>query len=153
MPVACPSRIIGKGNKERCVPLPEPMLAKLRPLWSTHVMKTPAEAIIELARDRRYVGGTVAVMAVLHINWNDWSRLIGIAGRHQPCAHTWTPQLVYHPHADCLVTGGGVSDDDRFDTHYYISSAPLDIERIAAAIGTSKACIGCSMSSSNKNER
>ena len=29
-------RIIGKGNKERCVPLPEPMLAKLRHLWSTH---------------------------------------------------------------------------------------------------------------------
>ena len=29
-------RIIGKGNKERCVPLPEPMLAKLRRLWSTH---------------------------------------------------------------------------------------------------------------------
>jgi integrase/recombinase XerD len=29
-------RIIGKGNKERCVPLPEPMLIKLRRLWSTH---------------------------------------------------------------------------------------------------------------------
>jgi len=29
-------RIIGKGDKERCVPLPEPMLAKLRRLWSTH---------------------------------------------------------------------------------------------------------------------
>jgi integrase len=29
-------RIIGKGNKERCVPLPEPMLAKLRRLRSTH---------------------------------------------------------------------------------------------------------------------
>jgi integrase len=27
-------RIIGKGNKERCVPLP--MLTKLRRLWSTH---------------------------------------------------------------------------------------------------------------------
>jgi integrase/recombinase XerD len=29
-------RIIGKGNKERRVPLPEPMLAKLRRLWLTH---------------------------------------------------------------------------------------------------------------------
>jgi integrase/recombinase XerD len=29
-------RIIGKGNKERPVPLPEPMLAKLRRLWLTH---------------------------------------------------------------------------------------------------------------------
>jgi len=29
-------RIIGKGNKERRVPLPEPMLVKLRRLWLTH---------------------------------------------------------------------------------------------------------------------
>jgi hypothetical protein len=53
-------------------------------------MKATAEAIIELARDRRHVGGTVGVMAVLH---------------------TWTQQLFYHPHVHCLVTGGGVSDD------------------------------------------
>ena len=25
--------------------------------------------------------------------------------------HTWTQQLVYHPHVHCLVTGGGISDD------------------------------------------
>lgn len=29
-------RIIGKGNKERLVPLPEPMLLSLRQLWKTH---------------------------------------------------------------------------------------------------------------------
>ena len=29
-------RIIGKGNKERLVPLPEPMLLSLRRLWKTH---------------------------------------------------------------------------------------------------------------------
>jgi integrase/recombinase XerD len=29
-------RIIGKGNKERCVPLPAPVLAELRTLWTTH---------------------------------------------------------------------------------------------------------------------
>ena len=29
-------RIIGKGNTERCVPLPEPVLLDLRRLWSTH---------------------------------------------------------------------------------------------------------------------
>src|SRR5262249_44912497 len=54
------------------------------------LMKATAEAISELARDRRHVGGTVGVMAVLH---------------------TWTQQLFYHPHVHCLVTGGGVSDD------------------------------------------
>jgi hypothetical protein len=29
-------------------------------------MKAAAEAIVELARDPRYVGGTVGVLAVLH---------------------------------------------------------------------------------------
>jgi len=47
------------------------------------LMKASADAIIELARDRRYVGATVGVLAVLH---------------------TWTQQLAYHPHAHCLVT-------------------------------------------------
>jgi len=57
------------------------------------LMKAAAEAIIELAADPKYVGGTVGVLAVLH---------------------TWTQQMVYHPHVHCLVTGGGVSADGRF---------------------------------------
>jgi len=56
------------------------------------LMKAAAEAILELARDPRYVGATVGVLTVLH---------------------TWTQQLLYHPHVHCLVTGGGVSDDGR----------------------------------------
>jgi hypothetical protein len=56
------------------------------------LMKAAADAIIELARDPRYVGATVGVLAVLH---------------------TWTQQLTYHPHVHCLVTGGGVSEDGR----------------------------------------
>jgi hypothetical protein len=56
------------------------------------LMRAASEAIIELARNRRYVGGTVGVLAVLH---------------------TWTGQLVYHPHVHCLVTGGGVSADGK----------------------------------------
>jgi putative transposase/transposase-like zinc-binding protein len=56
------------------------------------LMKAAAEAIIELARDPRHVGGTVGVLGVLH---------------------TWTQQLLYHPHVHCLVTGGGISDDGR----------------------------------------
>jgi hypothetical protein len=54
------------------------------------LMKAAGEAIIELARDQRYVGATVGVLAVLH---------------------TWTQQLLYHPHVHCLVTGGGVSEN------------------------------------------
>jgi hypothetical protein len=49
-------------------------------------MKAAAEAIIELCRDPRYAGGVLAVL------------------------HTWTQQLLYHPHVHCLVTGGGVSN-------------------------------------------
>jgi hypothetical protein len=54
------------------------------------LMKTTAAAIIDLARDPRWVGGTVGVLAVLH---------------------TWTQRLVFHPHVHCLVTGGGLSED------------------------------------------
>src|SRR5208282_2252125 len=53
------------------------------------LMQASAAAIIELARDPRYVGGTVAVLAVLH---------------------TWTQQLSLHPHVHCLVSGGGISE-------------------------------------------
>src|SRR5271157_1957149 len=54
------------------------------------LMQATAAAIVELARDPRYVGGTVAVLAVLH---------------------TWTQQLSFHPHVHCLVSGGGISED------------------------------------------
>src|ERR1700758_3654358 len=47
------------------------------------LMKAAAEAIIVLARDPRWVGGTVGVLAVLH---------------------TWTQRLIFHPHVHCLVT-------------------------------------------------
>src|SRR5260370_26784 len=54
------------------------------------LMKAAAEAIIVLARDPRWVGGTVGVLAVLH---------------------TWTQRLIFHPHVHCLATGRGLSDD------------------------------------------
>ena len=72
------------------------------------LMQATAEAVVELAHDRRYTGGTVGVLAVLH---------------------TWTQQLVYHPHVHCLVTGGGVSDDGRSwcpaRPHYLVPTAAL----------------------------
>jgi hypothetical protein len=71
--------------------------AELRAVLRAHqragygvLMQASAEAIIGLARDPRYVGGTVAVLAVLH---------------------TWTQQLNFHPHVHCLVSGGGISAD------------------------------------------
>lgn len=53
-------------------------------------MQATAGAIIELARDPRFVGGTVAVLAVLH---------------------SWDQQLNLHPHVHCLVNGGSISAD------------------------------------------
>lgn len=71
--------------------------AELRDLLRSHqrdgyaiLMQATAKAIIELARDPRYVGGTVGVLVVLH---------------------TWNQLLNLHPHAHCLVTGGGISED------------------------------------------
>jgi hypothetical protein len=71
--------------------------AELRATLRTHqrdgyavLMQATATAIIELARDPRFVGGTVAVLAVLH---------------------TWDQRLDLHPHVHCLVSGGGLSAD------------------------------------------
>jgi hypothetical protein len=54
------------------------------------LIKAIATAIVDLARNPRWVGGTVGVLAILH---------------------TWSQRLIHHPHAHCLVTGGGLSDD------------------------------------------
>ena len=48
------------------------------------LMKAAADAIVELARDRRHVGATVGVLAVLH---------------------TWTQQLLYHRHCQTNFSG------------------------------------------------
>ena len=71
--------------------------AELRAVLRAHqhdgyavLMQATAGAIIELASDPRFVGGTVAVLAVLH---------------------TWDQQLNLHPHVHCLVSGGGISED------------------------------------------
>src|SRR5215471_16830369 len=75
-------------------PLPSPRTPTRRSRRSNQqdgyalLMKAAAHAIIDIARDPRFVGGTPGVLTVLH---------------------TWTQQLHYHPHVHCLVTGGGVS--------------------------------------------
>lgn len=51
------------------------------------LMQAASQALIELAEDPHYVGGTVGLLAVLH---------------------TWGRTLTYHPHVHCLVTGGGL---------------------------------------------
>ena len=93
--------------------------AELRAVLRTHqrdgyavLMQATAGAIIELARDPRFVGGTVAVLAVLH---------------------TWDQQINFHPHVHCLVSGGGVSER----RHHLASGAPrflLPIKALARKV-------------------
>jgi len=53
-------------------------------------MKACAEAILELARDPKWLGATPGVLSALH---------------------TWNQQMLQHIHTHNLVTGGGVADD------------------------------------------
>lgn len=54
------------------------------------MQKTSAEAIITMCKDKKYVGGQVGILQILH---------------------TWNQKMHYHPHCHMLVTGGGVNED------------------------------------------
>lgn len=66
------------------------------------LMRSAAEALQKLAMDPHYVGGRIAILAVLH---------------------TWTRTLEYHPHVHCLVPGGGLGPDGRWVAarEYYLA--------------------------------
>jgi hypothetical protein len=49
-----------------------------------------SETLLKLGRDAHWLGAELGVTAVLH---------------------TWTRELVFHPHLHCIVTGGGLTDD------------------------------------------
>lgn len=54
------------------------------------LMKAGAQALMTLCKDKRYMGATPAILAVLH---------------------TWTATMDYHPHVHLLVSGGGIGDN------------------------------------------
>ena len=71
--------------------------AELRALARAHqklvyaaLLRAAARTVLTLARDRRWIGGTPGILAVLH---------------------TWSRTLAYHPHAHLLVTAGGLTAD------------------------------------------
>lgn len=51
-----------------------------------------SETLLELAKDPRWLGGTIGFMAVLH---------------------SWGQQLLEHPHIHCIVPGGGIRLDGK----------------------------------------
>lgn len=54
--------------------------------------KCSAETLLELSRDKKYLGATPGIIQVLH---------------------TWNQELDYHVHMHCIVSGGGLSTDRK----------------------------------------
>ena len=86
-------RIIGKGDRERLVPLPQPVLDGLRALWKTH-------------RDPRWLfpnhSGASANPHVLRRSFQDAARAAGITRRV-------TPHALRH-NAECWIIPSGGPD-------------------------------------------
>ena len=57
------------------------------------LFKAASETLAELCADPKYLGATPGVTAVLH---------------------TWGQSLHYHPHLHCIVTGGGLVNENRW---------------------------------------
>jgi Putative transposase/Transposase zinc-binding domain len=57
------------------------------------LFRASSQALLKLAHDPRFVGGQIGMVGVLH---------------------TWTRQLIYHPHVHFIVTGGGLSNHGRW---------------------------------------
>jgi len=84
-------RIIGKGDRERLVPLPQPVLDSLRALWKTH-------------RNPRWLfpnhsGANPANQQVLRRTFGDAARAAGITRRV-------TPHALRHSYATRLLESG-----------------------------------------------
>jgi hypothetical protein len=57
------------------------------------LFKAASETLLELARDKKYLGAEIGFTAVLH---------------------TWGQTLVDHPHLHCIIPGGGLSPDGKW---------------------------------------
>jgi hypothetical protein len=55
--------------------------------------KAVSETLLELCADSKYLGATPGITAVLH---------------------TWGQNLMYHPHIHCIVTGGGLTKEQKW---------------------------------------
>ena len=54
------------------------------------LFEAASETLLELGRDPKWLGAELGITAVLH---------------------TWTRELLLHPHVHCIVTGGGLTQD------------------------------------------
>jgi len=56
------------------------------------LFKAGSETLLELGKDKKHLGAKIGVIATLH---------------------TWGQNLTDHPHLHCIVTGGGLSEDEK----------------------------------------
>lgn len=52
-----------------------------------------SQTLLQFGKDAKYLGATCSITAILH---------------------TWGQQLGFHPHLHCIVSGGGIDDDDKW---------------------------------------
>src|SRR5205809_2822695 len=52
-----------------------------------------AQTLLSFAKDKQHIGATPGIISVLH---------------------TWGQQLSFHPHVHCIVSGGGITQDNSF---------------------------------------
>ena len=57
------------------------------------LFKASSETLQELARDKKYLGAEIGFFSILH---------------------TWGSNLMYHPHVHCVVTGGGLTETNKW---------------------------------------
>ena len=69
-----------------------------------------SDTLLKLAKDRKWLGGVIGVIAVLH---------------------TWGQNLMDHPHIHCIIPGGGIRNDGKkwltFRKDYFL---PVNVMRI-----------------------
>jgi hypothetical protein len=73
------------------------------------LFRASSQALQQLALDPRFVGAPIGMVGVLH---------------------TWSRQLIYHPHVHYIVPGGGLSQDRRWlpsKPDFFVHGTPLAI--------------------------
>ncbi len=86
-----------------------PLARSNQKLFYNLLFRAAAQALLKLAQDPRFIGGTLGMVGVLH---------------------TWTRQLLYHPHVHFIVTGGGLTPTGRWraaPADFLVHEKPLAI--------------------------
>lgn len=69
-----------------------PLIYRNQELLYGLLHRCSAETLLELARDKKYLGATPGIIQILH---------------------TWNQELDYHVHMHCIISGGGITPDHK----------------------------------------